>query len=213
MYAALMSQPTPAAPRWHQRVGRSLIRWETLLLAVAVWLSVNAVASIYWPYGHLAVIPEHRTWTTLGVSLQSNQALTGTTITLPGEDPVHAASGAAFVAVIFNYTLSAPNGTTGCQLSLKGDDRTWTPDTASGLTIYDLTSGTDMGGTSGDCRSATAGGTSGTFGALFQVPKSALSEIQGVQVTVAQLSSLSITTLFRQSSQTAIMQITVPPLS
>jgi len=211
MYAALMSQPAPAAPpKWHQRMGRGLVRWPTLLLAIAVWLSVNAIASIYWPFATTPVIAEGKTWSAQGVSVQFNQAFSGTTITLPDQDPVHATSGAIFIAIIFNYTLASATTDPTCQLLLQGNHRTWTPDMSTQVTISDLTAGTEMDGTQEGC--SPQSGNSGTFGAIYQVPKSALSEITGVQITVA-TPDLNINRMFRRGSQTALLAITIKPPS
>jgi len=204
----LRPPPQPQRPKkpW------TLIWWCVLALAVGLWFAGNFGAGVSWQDGRLPVIPEGQTWSAVGVSLTSNTSVHGTTITIPGEDPVHATSGAVFVAVTVDYTLASADLNQACSMVLVGNGRTWLPgDVALSLTIGDAVPGVNT-----DCSSTDPDGDptlSGTTGALFEIPETALGEIQGVQITVQDAFTWAdlgnVTPIFTSPSASAVFKITI----
>jgi len=180
--------------------------------AVALWLVGNFGWGVSWQDTRLPEIAEGQTWSVNGVSLTAQDSMHGTTISIPGEDDVHATDGAYFVAVTVDYVLASEDANQDCSLTLVGDGRTWLPaDVTASVTITDVVPGVTT-----DCSNTDANGdptTSGTMGALFEVPKTALSEIHAVQVTVQQsfdwTQANTVQQVFASPSASALLQITI----
>ena len=94
-------------------------------------------------------------------------------------------------------------------MTLVGNGRTWLPaDVPFGVTIGDAVPGVNS-----DCSSTDPNGDqtlSGTVGALFEIPRTALDEIKGVQISVLDASAFGdLTQLFAKPSASVVFTITI----
>lgn len=196
-----MMEPTITIAPTRHLVRWVLIGWCALALIVAGWLGGNLGAGVYWEDIRLPVVAEYQTWTAKGVSLTFNRAMVGTTVTKPGRNPVEAIPDAVFLVVAFDFQWD-PSVDNSCSIKLVGDRRSWSMYQTLDVLLTDLVPGANSNCTTSD------GSTNGVYGALFQIPQSALSEIKGVKITVGS-SDWQVATLFAEPSESALLRIGV----
>ena len=151
---------------------KTFLGWATVVVACVAWCLVIAGMGVPFENSRLKDVPEGSTWTAGDVSLTVNTVIHGTTITVPDEDPILATPGANFVFVLVDYDAASDGYS--CLMTLVGKGREWQKSFAS-VTANDV-----LPGTVDNCSIAGEG----TMGALFEIPASALSEIQGVRLEV-----------------------------
>jgi|GEM_PF-3312825 len=199
-------------PKRARPVPWAVVWWCVLAVAVGLWFAGNFGAGVSWQAGRLPVVPEGQTWSAAGVGLTSNAAKHGTTITVSGQNPYKAAPGAVYVVVAIDYTLTAADLNQSCSMALVGNGRSWlSTDAGLPLGIGDV-----LPGVTATCSGTDSAGDpalSGTMGALFEIPESALGEIQGVQVSVQNAFTWAdlqqATPVFDNPASSAILKITV----
>jgi len=180
LYLAAPTNVTePTRPqKWRQRW--TLIGWLTIVVAILVWCIANTAFAVSFQEQRAKTVAAGTAWQTDPVTITMNVMMHGTSVTLPGQDPVLADPNTVFVVAVLDYALNDTSDTIDCSMALVGKGRQWSP--MNGLSVEQVAPGIVHG-----CNSTDADGnftTSGQMGAIFEIPRSALPEIQGVQTTV-----------------------------
>jgi len=173
--------------------------WITVVVACVAWCLVIWLAGAPFENSHVATVPQGSTWVAGDVSVSVNTVIHGTTITVPDEDPILATPGAAFVFVMVDYDASSSGYS--CLLTLVGSGREWQRSFVASPSDV-------MPGTVDNC--SLVG--SGTLGALFEVPSSALPEITGVRLEVGDpdWSFGDLYSIFNHDTWRANLSLTIP---
>jgi len=179
--------------------GWTIAGWATVLVASLAWCLVISGMGAPFENSRLETIPQGSTWTAGDVSLTVNTVIHGTTITVPDEDPVLATPGANFVFVLVDYDATSDGYS--CLMTLVGKGREWQKSFAAAAA-------TVMPGSVDNC-SLTG---EATIGALFEIPASALTEIQGVrlEVTNTDWEDDNLYSIFNHDIWRALLTVTIP---
>jgi len=178
---------------------RFIAGWVSVVVACVAWCLVIVGMGVPFENDRVPRIPQGSSFEAGQVSLSVNTVIHGTTITVPDEDPILAVTDAAFVLVLVDYDAASPGYS--CLMTLVGDGREWQKSFA-------VSAASDvMPGAVDNC-SATG---EGTMGALFEIPASALPEIQGVRLEVADpdWSYGDLYSIFNHDTWTAQLDLTV----
>lgn len=199
---------TAAQPTRHQKWRHrwTLIGWLTVLVAILAWCVANAAFAVSFEEQRAKSVSEGTAWQTDPVTLTMNMMTYGSTVTIPGQDPILADPNTVFVAAVLDYSLTNTTDDIACGMTLVGDGRQWRP--TSSLLIDQLVPDIVSG-----CRTIDNDGnpiTGGQMGAVFEIPRSAVPEIRGVEMTVAIVDlSNNWSSLYKHRTWIAVLEGTV----
>ena len=163
---------------------KMVLGWLGVVAGVLAWCLLVTNLSLWWENSRLATINEGETWTAFDIGLRVDRAWLVPSVTKSySDETIQPAPGAVFLAVGINYVLTNDTGYS-CTWELLGDDRSW------GRTYrfmpWDIDPEFEYGCPSADPSpdSPEALETSGFIAVVFEVPQSALPEIEKLKVTV-----------------------------
>ncbi|MCL2784159.1 MAG: hypothetical protein FWD55_01735 [Propionibacteriaceae bacterium] len=159
-----------------------VLGWMTVLICAVAWcVSIYSVGPM-WRNDRAPTIQQTASWTVGDLTLSVDSATSGTQLDLGYRTPTEAIAGGVFVTVLVNYSLSSDIPQS-CLLYLVGKNRDWW------TSFHSYGAASQIPGGSGNCSVVDKEGNleshQGIMVAVFEIPASALDEIRGIRVSVA----------------------------
>ena len=180
--------------------------WILALVTAIAWCGVVIGLGSAWQNNWTIRVPYGTSWSAWDFDLTA-KSITQVTELDVGSDPLQPIQGAVFVVVTLTFSQSSSLSYL-CMVSLVGDGRDWLSSGDSWM-LQRAIPGVQTSCNSKDNENNPI--TSGVVAKLFEIPESALPEIQGVRVTISdpRQDITEIQTLFLYPSKKAVLEITL----
>lgn len=155
---------------------RILTGWILLVVVAVAWCGVVIFNSVHWTRTVAMRVPEGEIANVWGMNLKAVSLYSISSIKNPNGTEEVPSPGAVFVIAVMEY--SSDSGTVHCSITLAGDRRHW--DSSRNWFIEYLEPGSLS-----YCNTTDNSGEPTRFGkvaGIFEIPESALDEIQGLEV-------------------------------
>ena len=177
---ALTTPDAVEDPSEHSVRNLPRLGWITFGVGILLWVLLFIGLSVTWAQERMKQVPAGQTWVADTLQFTAGEIIQGPFFSPEGE-VVQATPGAAYIVVSLNYQASDPDVEYSCSFDLLGKNRQWRR-----TFVYEIDLSTVVTHYQSNCDTSEDGIpiTQGMIAEIFEIPQTAVDEIQAVRLTV-----------------------------